>query len=77
VQASRQNIDPAIGILAFSIWSVLWGISGAILAYPLTLTLMVAFAQFDTTRWVAVLISNDGKPAVCLDAEAEASSSVG
>uniref|UniRef100_UPI003F9CF390 AI-2E family transporter n=1 Tax=Roseiarcus sp. TaxID=1969460 RepID=UPI003F9CF390 len=77
MQASRQNIDPAIGMLAFSIWSLLWGIPGAILAYPLTLTLMIAFAQFETTRWVAVLISNDGKPAASLEAEAEASSSAG
>ena len=77
MQASRQNIDPAIGMLAFSIWSPLSGIPGAILAYPLTLTLMIAFAQFETTRWVAVLISNDGKPAASLEAEAEATSSAG
>jgi AI-2 transport protein TqsA len=73
MQASSQNVDPAIGILAFSIWSLLWGIPGAVLAYPLTLTLMIAFAQFETTRWVAVLISNDGKPAASFDAEAEVS----
>jgi predicted PurR-regulated permease PerM len=71
MQASRQNVDPAIGILAFSVWSLLWGIPGAILAYPLTLTLMIAFAQFERTRWIAVLISNDGKPAASVDAEAE------
>jgi len=75
MQASRQNIDPAIGMLAFSIWSLLWGIPGAILAYPLTLTLMIVFSQFDTTRWVAILISNDGKPAASLDTEAGVSSS--
>ena len=68
-----QNIDPAVGILAFSLWSLLWGIPGAILAYPLTLTLMIVFAQFETTRWIAVLISNDGKPAFCL-AKADISS---
>ncbi len=66
MQAATQNIDPAVGILAFSLWSLLWGIPGAILAYPLTLTLMIVFAQFETTRWIAVLISNDGKPAFCL-----------
>lgn len=73
MQAARQNVDPAIGILAFSIWSLLWGISGAVLAYPLTLTLMIAFAQFERTRWIAVLISNDGKPAASVDAEGEVS----
>ena len=34
---------------------------------------MIVFAQFETTRWIAVLISNDGKPASCL-AKADASS---
>jgi AI-2 transport protein TqsA len=71
MQASSQNIDPAVGILAFSMWSLLWGIPGAILAYPLTLTLMIVFMQFDPTRWLAVLISNDGKPARSLDVEAQ------
>ena len=70
MQSARQNIDPAVGILAFSIWTLLWGIPGAILAYPLTLTLMIVFVQFDATRWIAVLMSNDGKPAPSLDAEA-------
>lgn len=73
MQAASQNIDPAVGILAFSIWTLLWGIPGAILAYPLTLALMIVFVQFDATRWIAVLISNDGKAAPGLDAKAAAS----
>ncbi len=63
MQAASQNIDPVAGILAFSIWSLLWGIPGAILAAPLTFALMLTLAQFEPTRWLAVLISNDGKPA--------------
>ena len=71
IQAAAQNIDPVVGILAFSIWTLLWGIPGAILAAPLTLMMMIAFAQFETTRWAAVLISNDGKPAPSLHVAAE------
>lgn len=62
IQAASQNINPVAGIFAFSAWSLLWGISGAILATPLTLTLMIVLAQFERTQWIAVLISNDGKP---------------
>ena len=29
MQAASQNIDPAVGILAFSLWSLLWGIQHA------------------------------------------------
>ena len=62
MQAEAQNIDPVATILALSFWTLLWGISGAFLAVPLTLMLMMIFAQFDSTRWVAAILSNDGKP---------------
>jgi AI-2 transport protein TqsA len=62
MQADTQNIDPVATILALSFWSFLWGLPGAFLAVPLTLMLMMVCAQFESTRWVAVLLSNDGKP---------------
>lgn len=60
MQADTQNIDPVATILALSFWGFLWGIPGAFLAVPLTLMLMMVCAQFETSRWVAVLLSNDG-----------------
>jgi len=63
MQAESQNIDPVATILALSFWSFLWGISGAFLAVPLTLMLMMVCAQFESSRWVAVILSNDGNPA--------------
>lgn len=62
MQAASQNIDPTVGLLAVGVWSVLWGIPGAFLAIPLTLALMLQLAQFESLRWIAVLISNDGHP---------------
>ena len=62
MQAQTQNIDPVVTLLALAFWTVLWGIPGAFLAVPLTLMAMMVFAQFDDTRWVAALLSNDGKP---------------
>jgi predicted PurR-regulated permease PerM len=62
MQAETQNIDPIATILALSFWTFLWGITGAFLAVPLTLMLMMIFAQFDSTRWIAGVLSNDGKP---------------
>jgi hypothetical protein len=35
---------------------------GAFLSVPLTLLLMLVCAKFDSARWVAVLLSNDGTP---------------
>lgn len=62
MQADTQNIDPVTTIVALSLWSFLWGIAGAFLAVPMTLMLMMAFAQFESTRWVAAALSNDGRP---------------
>ena len=62
MQADTQNIDPVATLLALSFWGFLWGIPGAFLAVPLTLMLMMVCAQFEGTRWVAVLLSNDGRP---------------
>lgn len=62
MQADTQNIDPVATILALSFWGFLWGIPGAFLAVPLTLMLMIICGEFENTRWVAVLLSNDGRP---------------
>ncbi|MDQ3482856.1 MAG: AI-2E family transporter, partial [Pseudomonadota bacterium] len=62
MQADTQNIDPVTTLLALSLWTFLWGLPGSFLAVPMTLMLMMVFAQFDSTRWVAAALSNDGKP---------------
>jgi AI-2 transport protein TqsA len=62
MQADTQNIDPVVTLLALAFWTFLWGLPGAFLAVPMTLMLMMVFAQFDSTRWVAAALSNDGNP---------------
>jgi predicted PurR-regulated permease PerM len=62
MQAESQNIDPVATLFSLAFWGFLWGITGAFLAVPLTLMVMMICAYFPRTRWVAVLLSNDGKP---------------
>jgi AI-2 transport protein TqsA len=64
VQAKSTNTDPLVGMLALGIWTLLWGVPGAILATPLTVLMMVIAAQFENTRWLAILMSHDGVPDV-------------
>ena len=64
LQAETQNINPIATLLALSFWGSLWGLTGAFLAVPLTLMVMMAFAYFERTRWIAVLLSDDGKPSL-------------
>jgi predicted PurR-regulated permease PerM len=60
MQAKSQNIDPLTSLLAVAVWSVLWGLPGAFLAIPLTLALMFQLSQFESLRWLAIMMSNDG-----------------
>jgi predicted PurR-regulated permease PerM len=62
VQAKSTNTDPLVGIFALGVWTLLWGVPGAILATPLTVLMMVIAAQFQSTRWLAILMSHDGVP---------------
>ncbi|HUG45647.1 MAG TPA: AI-2E family transporter [Sphingomicrobium sp.] len=62
MQADTQNIDPVVTLLALAFWTFLWGVPGAFLAVPMTLMVMMVFAQFESTRWAAAALSNDGNP---------------
>jgi predicted PurR-regulated permease PerM len=62
MQAETQNIDPVVTLLSLAFWTLLWGLAGSFLAVPMTLMGMIVFAQFPSTRWVAAMLSNDGKP---------------
>ena len=56
------NLSAVVMLLALAIWSAIWGLTGAFLAAPLTVMRMIVLAQFHDTRWIAILLSADGKP---------------
>ncbi len=62
MQGESLNLDPVVVLLALAFWGALWGLPGAFLSTPLTVMAMVVLAQFKGTRWIAVLISNNGNP---------------
>jgi predicted PurR-regulated permease PerM len=62
MQGRSLNIDPIVVLLALAFWGAIWGIAGMFLSTPLTVMAMVILAQFEGTRWVAVLLSADGEP---------------
>lgn len=61
---SSLNLSAVVVLLALAIWGAVWGVAGAFLAAPMTVMLMIVLAQFRTTRWIAILLSENGKPAV-------------
>ena len=62
LQGKSLNLDPVVVLLALTFWIALWGVTGAFLSTPLTVTAMAILAEFTATRWMAVLMSGDGRP---------------
>ena len=62
MQGRSLNLDPVVILLALSFWGLVWGVPGMFLSTPLTVTLMVVASQFESSRWVAILLSSDGEP---------------
>jgi predicted PurR-regulated permease PerM len=54
------NLSPLAVIMALIFWGTLWGITGAFLCVPLTVILVIVMSNFDSTRWIAVLLSKTG-----------------
>ena len=51
------DLHPVTIIVALISWGMLWGITGMLLAAPLTAIMRVSFNHFDTTRPFALLLS--------------------
>ena len=62
MQRDGLNIDPVVVLLSLAFWGAIWGVPGMFLSTPLTVTGIIILAQFDTSRWLAILLSGDGAP---------------
>jgi predicted PurR-regulated permease PerM len=62
MQGRSLNIDPVMVLLSLAFWGAVWGVTGMFLSTPLTILVMVVLAQFEGSRWIAVLLSADGDP---------------
>jgi len=55
------NLSPLVILLSLGVWGSLWGFAGALLAVPMTVTVMIILTQFPSTRPIAVLLSDSGQ----------------
>ena len=62
MQGENLNMDPVVLLLSLAFWTAIWGLPGAFLSTPLTVTAMIILAQFPASRWIAVLLSGNGDP---------------
>jgi predicted PurR-regulated permease PerM len=55
------NLSPFVVLLALAFWSALWGLPGALLAVPLTASLVIVLAEIKLVRPIAILLSANGE----------------
>ena len=54
------NLSTLAILINLVVWGMIWGIAGMFFSVPLLVALYIICAQFDSTRWIAVLLSADG-----------------
>ena len=62
LQGDELNLDPLLILISLGFWAAILGAPGVLLSTPLTVTVMALAAEFESTRWVAILLSRDGRP---------------
>ncbi|MGI9482451.1 MAG: AI-2E family transporter [Hyphomicrobiales bacterium] len=55
------NLSSLVVLMALAFWGILWGITGMLMSVPLTVVFMILCAHIPKLRWIAVLLSEDGK----------------
>ncbi|MFA7187960.1 MAG: AI-2E family transporter [Alphaproteobacteria bacterium] len=55
------NISTLAILINLIFWGMIWGAIGMFFSVPLLMTIFIITAQFDKTRWVAILLSANGE----------------
>ena len=55
------NISTLAILINLVFWGMIWGPAGMFFSVPILVGIYVTTAQFESTRWIAVLLSADGK----------------
>lgn len=55
------NLSPFVVMVSLVFWGVIWGVIGMFLAVPITVFVMIVCAYLPGLRWIAILLSKEGK----------------
>lgn len=55
------NLSTLAILINLVFWGLIWGVAGMFFSVPLLVATFIITAQFDSTRWIAILLSTDGK----------------
>ena len=71
LMGSSLNLSPLVTILSLIVWGQIWGITGMLLSVPITVVMVITFSQFESTRSIAILLSQNGDIDDIYDAESD------
>ncbi|ODR97900.1 hypothetical protein AUC68_10215 [Methyloceanibacter methanicus] len=58
--ARRLNLSQFVVVLSLFAWGAIWGVVGMFLAVPITAIMMLVLANFESTRPIAMIMSESG-----------------
>lgn len=57
LQGKVLSLSPLVIVLSVIFWGWIWGVLGALLGVPLTIGVVIAFDQFERTRWITTVLA--------------------
>jgi len=66
VCGQKLNLSPVVVLFSLALWGWLWGVTGLILAVPITVSMVFVFENISYTRSLAILLAHrapDDRPA--------------
>ncbi|QWG07752.1 AI-2E family transporter [Flammeovirga kamogawensis] len=69
VMGNSLNISGLVVLIALAFWGALWGVVGMILSVPITVMMIIIFGEFDATRPIAIILSENGNTGISIQEE--------
>lgn len=61
IMGRTLNLSPLGVLLALTFWGIIWGVLGMILSVPITSVMVITCARFESTRFLAIWLSESGE----------------
>lgn len=63
IMGRSLNLSPLAILLSLAFWWALWGVIGMFISIPMMVIFLIIFSQFESTRPLAILLSQKGEAA--------------
>lgn len=61
LMGNTLNVSPLVVLISLAFWGTIWGVTGMILSIPITIMIIISCSQFEATKWLAILLSENGE----------------